>query len=308
MEWKNLIKPVGRWCGRIGLKLLVLMVSFIPLKWIDGLSHLLGDLAYILVRRHRVQTIRNLRLVYGKEKSLAEIKSMVRQVFRYGMRCMAELAYYYSHNKLRRAADLISEVEGEEYLKEAVKQKKGVIGLGAHLGNFMVLGPKLSSLGYPNTAIMRQMRDEKLELMFKKVREEMGQNYISKLPTSRSVREALRWLKDGKTLMLYIDQRSGQGVEVDFLGIPTLTATGAAVFALKTGAPVLPIFSIRGDDGFYKLIIDSPVEVERTGDFERDVRSNTAKFTKVIEGYVQRYPTQWFWLHRRWKGKELILD
>lgn len=298
----RIAKSIERWVGRGSLRLIVFIISILPLSLVYRLSTFLGNLTYLLVRRHRKQTIRNLRLAYGNEISRAEIKRMARQVFRHYARCVSELVYFYSHRLKEKMLDLINAVEGEEHLKEAVRQGNGVIAIGAHLGNFMLSGPKLSSLGYPNTTIMRQVRDEKLDRMFRRLREDVGYAYIPKLPTSRSVKESLKWLKGGGILSLYMDQRSGQGVEVDFFGLPTLTATGAAVFALRTGAPVLPIFIVRSNDGFCRLIIDRPVDVVRSGDLERDVQANTAKFTKVIEGYIRKYPTQWFWLHRRWKG------
>lgn len=299
---KKIVKSIERWVGRVSLRLVIFIISILPLSLVYRLGALLGNVSFLLIRRHREQTTRNLRLAYKEKKSQSEIRWMARQIFRFYARCICEIAYFYSHKLKEKAANLINVVEGEQYLKEALRKRKGVIALGAHLGNFMLLGYKLSSLGYSNTTIMRQIRDEKLDEMFRKLREDIDQDYIPKLPTQRSVKESLKWLKGGGILTLFMDQRSGQGVRVDFFGIPTLTATGAAVLALRTGAPVLPIFIVRSDDGFYKLIIDRPIEIDRSGDLERDVKINTAKFTKVIEGYIRKYPTQWFWLHRRWKG------
>ena len=53
----------------------------------------------------------------------------------------------------------------------------------------------------------------------------------------------------------------------------------------------------------YILRFDPPVELVRTGDDEADAIANTAKFTRIIEDYVRRYPDQWLWVHRRWKTR-----
>jgi KDO2-lipid IV(A) lauroyltransferase len=53
----------------------------------------------------------------------------------------------------------------------------------------------------------------------------------------------------------------------------------------------------------YRLRFDPAVELIRTQDDERDIVANTAKFTKIIEHYVRRYPEQWLWVHRRWKTR-----
>jgi lauroyl/myristoyl acyltransferase len=53
----------------------------------------------------------------------------------------------------------------------------------------------------------------------------------------------------------------------------------------------------------YRLRFEPPVPLIRTGDNETDIIANTAKFTKVIEDVVRRYPDQWLWVHRRWKTR-----
>ena len=71
--------------------------------------------------------------------------------------------------------------------------------------------------------------------------------------------------------------------------------------ALKTGASVVPAFSVRQEDGRYRIILEKEVELIRSGDKMRDVEDNTAVFTKMIETYVRKYPDHWLWLHHRWK-------
>lgn len=262
---------------------------------------MLGDLAYYTVGRNRKLAIANLSLVFGRDKSPTEIREMAREVFRFGSRCIFELMLHYGHNTIEDACKLVKETEGLEHLDEALKKGKGVLGLCAHLGNFILLGSKLNSLGYRYAAIMRQMRDEQLEKIFCDIRRWMGQTTVPKLPISRSVRQAMKWLSEGKILALHIDQRAEKGAMVDFLGLPTSTATGAAYFALKSKAPVLPMFLIQEVGGFYRLCIGKEIEVIETGNLKADLHTNTAKFSKVLESYVRRYPTQWFWFDRRWK-------
>jgi KDO2-lipid IV(A) lauroyltransferase len=91
---------------------------------------------------------------------------------------------------------------------------------------------------------------------------------------------------------------------VDFFGIPAYTASGLARIALRTDAAVVPTFTVwKPELRKYTLRFDPAVELIRSGDNENDVVANTAKFTKVIEDYVRRYPEQWLWVHRRWKTR-----
>lgn len=296
-------KRLERWFGRQWVKLIMLATRFLTVKRARTLGRILGNLGFYLIPRHRRTAIRNINLIYGKEKSKRELQEMIRRTFVRASSFGWEMLYLYAHGKTeRQMEELIAKVEGLENLKAAMERGKGVIGLGAHLGNFTILGAKLNALGFPCTAIMRQMRDGKLENIFREMRLKLGQRWIPKFPVSRAIRESIAWLKEGKLLMLYIDQRSGQGIEVDFMGIPTPTPTGAAVFALKTGAAVLPIVNVEDRNGLYKLIIGKEIPVIKTGNRKKDIFENTTRFNKVIEKYIRLYPDQWFWFHNRWKG------
>ena len=299
-------KRIERWLGRQWVNLIMLVTRFLTLERAHAFGRILGKLGFCLVPRHRRAAIRNINLIYGKEKSKKELREMVRRTFIRASCFGWEVLYLYTHKLSGRGVgELIKRVDGLEHLKKAMAGGKGVIGLGAHLGNFLILANRLNSLGFPSTSIMRQMKDTKLQSIFNTLKANFGQNWIPKLPLSRAIKESIVWLKQGKVLMIYMDQRSGKGVSVDFMGIPTPTPTGAAVFALKTGAAVLPIVNVQDGDGAYKLIIGEEVPVVKTGDQKQDILVNTERFNKVIEKYICLYPDQWFWFHNRWKGVQL---
>ncbi len=303
---KETKKRIERWLGRQWLNLIVLATPFLTLERVRMFGRILGNLSFYFIPRHRRAAIRNISLIYGKEKSKKELREMIRRTFIRASCFGWETVYLYVHGQNgKEMEDLVEKLEGLEHLKMALARGKGVIGLGAHLGNFSLLGQKLDSLGFPSTAIMRQMRDKKLERFFSIMRGKFGQHWIPKFPIARAIKESIAWLRQGKTLMIYVDQRSGRGIKVDFMGVPTPTPTGAAVFALKTGAAVLPIVNIRDSDGSYKLIIGEEVPIARTDDYKEDIFVNTVRFNKVIEKYIRQYPDQWFWFHNRWKGVKL---
>ena len=87
-------------------------------------------------------------------------------------------------------------------------------------------------------------------------------------------------------------------------GCAGCTASGVARVAQHTGAAVVPAFTIWDPVlRKYRVEFDPALELICTGDDEADAVANTAMFTKVIEGYVRRYPDQWLWVHRRWKTR-----
>ena len=58
---------------------------------------------------------------------------------------------------------------------------------------------------------------------------------------------------------------------------------------------------VRNQDGItHTLFIEDPLEISRTGSKEDDIKIHVQKYTDVIQSYVERYPTQWTWDHKRW--------
>ena len=88
-----------------------------------------------------------------------------------------------------------------------------------------------------------------------------------------------------------------------FFGQKASTAIGPAVLALRTGAPIVPVFIIRENDNTHTIIIEPEIEYEPSGDPDRDIYTITSTFTRIIESYVRRYPSQWPWISNRWREK-----
>ena len=93
-----------------------------------------------------------------------------------------------------------------------------------------------------------------------------------------------------------------EGVFVDFMGHRACTNKGLAFLALKTEAPVIPVFLIREKKGF-KAEFGPEIPTLKTGDKQKDIEANTREYNRVIENVIHRYPDQWFWIHQRWKTK-----
>ena len=98
------------------------------------------------------------------------------------------------------------------------------------------------------------------------------------------------------------DQREVHGgVFVDFFNHPAGTATGPVILAMRTGAGIVPMFSLRESGGKHVVVIEPVFELSSTGNREEDIRANTLRLSRIIESYVRRFPAQWLWLHQRWK-------
>ncbi len=112
----------------------------------------------------------------------------------------------------------------------------------------------------------------------------------------------LKTLRENRILGILMDQDTHtEGVFVDFFGRPAYTPSGAVILSLKTGAPVLPGFITRLDDGSHRIQILPQVKLYNGPNQEETIRLNTQYISNIIESYVRKYPEQWVWMHRRWK-------
>ena len=189
--------------------------------------------------------------------------------------------------------------EGASHIEAALARGKGAIILTGHFGNWELLAASISAQVAPLTPIVRELRSARLNTLVSSYRAQAGYATIDR---DTGLRSALRCLKRNQLLGIVADvDTKVKGVFVDFFGKPAYTPYSPVAIALKTGAAILPSFIIRQPDGTHRAIIEPPLALERAAVNEEELVVNTQKFTKIIEGYIRRYPEQWVWMHERWK-------
>jgi len=151
--------------------------------------------------------------------------------------------------------------------------------------------------------VARAVYDERLNRLLLKSRQDASVRVILRdSPTAG--REILQALKRGEVLGMLIDQDTRvKGVMADFFGQKANTPAGPAILAVRRRVPVLAGFIHRESDERHRIVIYPPLDVQRTGDLDRDVQVNTERFNQVIEQEIRRHPDQWVWMHRRWRRK-----
>lgn len=274
----------------------------LPPKVLILMSRIMGIITFYLFRKYRDRVMENLLIAFGREKDLSEIKIIAREVFFHFALTPLETIYFIANLLPLERFILKIEVEGKEYLDEALTRKKGVIALGAHLGSFTLLGTRLAVEGYPINIMINQDHFPKLWKRLNAYQENVGQKTFPLKPTTTSIKKSLNCLHRNEILYLIADEQQRRGgLAVPFFGQKAFTPSGPAIFSLKTGAPILPMYVLRKNGIERTLLIGNPIEIEQTLDEQKDIERLTAKFTKAIEEMVRQYPGQWAWLNRRWK-------
>jgi len=194
-------------------------------------------------------------------------------------------------------------IDGAENFEAAQARGKGVLFLTGHMSAWELAPFAHALYGHPLHFLVRPVANRRVDALVNYYRCLSGNAPIEK---NRAARAILKVLGDGGTVGILADHNTviEEGVFVDFFGIPASTTSGLARIALRTDAAVVPGF-LRWDQESrkYRLGFGAAVELSRTGDEERDVVENTARFTKVIERFVRAHPDQWLWVHKRWKTR-----
>ena len=194
---------------------------------------------------------------------------------------------------------LVSEVENWDIVERAHAAGRGIIIVAGHLGNWELAAAYIAARGVPFDVIVRRMGNPFFDRYLNQTREQLGVNVVY---DAQAVRQTPRALREGRAVGFVADQgvRGLASTFVPFFGRPAKTPRGAAVFALRFGAPVIFVAALRKPDGSYRVGFEE-VAVVDTGDRERDVDAVVLRFTRVLENWVRRAPEQYFWQHRRWR-------
>jgi len=203
----------------------------------------------------------------------------------------------------RETIEEIVTLDGFENFDGARRRGKGVLFLTGHMSAWELAPFAHALYGNPLHFLVRPVANSRVDALINYYRCLSGNEPIEK---NRSARAILKVLAEGGTVGILADHNTswGEGVFVDFFGMPACTTSGLARIALRTDAAVVPGFlSWDAAEKRYRLGFEPAVELIRTGDEESDVIANTAKFTKVIENYIRRFPGQWLWAHKRWKTR-----
>ena len=277
----------------------ILAVSF-PLSFLPtGAGELLGGFLYRIWKSRRRIAIDNL------ARSSASIglspdrspEGIAEESFRNLGRFFVEVVkIYYGRGKR-----IISEttINGIDNFRKAEAKGKGVIFITGHCGNWELLAITWSSRGVPFSVVARPLNNPYLNGILERARARFGNRVIYK---RGALRHVISTLKGGGCIGILMDQAvlPEEGCVINFLGRGAWTTKAPALIARKTGAPVLPAFIRRTGDG-HEITIYPEVELSSNDGREDALREDTQVLSSFIENYIKENPSQWLWLHRRWK-------
>ncbi len=259
----------------------------------------IGAFIFLFPNREKRRTLSHLRFIYGDRWTERQIRNTARKVY-IGLGKNLFDAIYLSRlspEELNR----IVHPDSLDKFRKAYELNKGVVVITAHVGCFEMLLHFFAMQGFRCFAVGRKMFDQRLEYLVRKTRS--GKN-IEYMDRTEGTLKLVRLLKQGRVFGVLIDQDTRvESVFATFLGHHASTPSGPLKLAMKLDIPVFVITTARQKDNTHKVFVSEQIVLSETGDFESDLRDNVQKANDLICSTIEKHPSQWVWMHRRWKNQ-----
>ncbi|PWJ42031.1 lysophospholipid acyltransferase family protein [Sediminitomix flava] len=261
------------------------------------LYSVIGRLSYLMFKKDREVTLKNLQFAFGAEKNTQEINKIAKRSWINLSKSLMEFVRYKNIKSIEDYKKFI-EIKGLEHVEEAQKRGQGVFIMTSHFGPFEICLYIFALLGYKIASTGSPLKYKKLHDLLVENRSRNGAEYFERNKASIKM---LRQLKSGNLMGVLIDQDTSkiQHTFINFFGKECATPSGPATLLVKTGAAVVPMHIIRNEDD--SLILE--IQPYRTYQKDDDVKAVTQELHNLTEEIVRLHPDQWVWMHDRWRTR-----
>ncbi len=293
-RWKSVQHRVEYVCLR-GFLIFIWLVS---LKTTLMVGDWLGWFIFSVLRIRRKVVMDNLSSSFP-EKSKKELLGIAKRAYQN----FAKTTFEYMRFPIldKETVSSLVHIENPEHFDEILRIGKGGVLVAGHFGNWELMGAALALMDYPMSFLVGEQHNKLVDDMMNHYRELMT---IRIIHMGMAVRGVIKALRNNGFVALLSDQDAGrEGVFVDFLGRKSSVHQGPAVFALKTGAPILYGSAIRLPNGRHRVESHILTFDHLKGLTPENIREVTQAYTHLLEEAVRAHPDHWFWMHRRWKTR-----
>lgn len=271
--------------------IVLLLPKFLVKIFLDGLAGFI----YLINIEHKRYAKINLDFVYGNSISEERKKEIIKKSY---VNLIYNL-YEFIENQtldLEGFEDKIT-IENESVILDALKNKRKIILITAHYGNWEY-GNTFFPLKYaPTTMVGRPMNNKYLN---KELNDTRTKNNTQMLTKREAGKGLIRAIKSDRVLGFVIDQHNGDGIDVEFFGHKVMQADVASRLAIKFDAIIIPLFFTMKKFGKYEAKFYEALE-HKEFDGENKMLDLTQEQANIMQEHIYKNPEQWFWQHKRFK-------
>jgi len=272
------------------------LLNLFPDRWAEAVGAALGRLGYWPFRIRRMQAEDNVRRAFP-ERDEAWVQRVVRASYEH----LGREAVVILRLPRKSRAEIVARtrVDGKPVFAH-FREGQGMVVCAGHFGNWEIAAAIMPARGYPVDAIVNRQQNPLFDDYIVRTRERLGIGIIRR---GGATEAATRAVRAGHAVAFAADQDANRpGVFVPFFGRLAATHRGAALIAVRTGAPMYLALPTREADGSYVLRLVE-VAFDREGELDDVVWRGTAAFTAMLEAAIRERPGQYLWQHRRWKTR-----
>ncbi len=280
------------------------VVQMFPIEWNLRTARLLARFWIRVMPRHRERAIAGLKHAYGDELSDEKIRKLAEKslanvvMFAIEAVCVPRMittSTWPRYIQLHQVDELM----------RTLLANRGAILITGHYGSFEIMGHLLAAVGYPMVSVMRPVDNFYINNFLVRSRQIRGMKLLNKKGASAEVSTLL---EEGSLVGFVADQDAGRkGVFVDFFGQPASTYKSIGLLAMSTNRPIAVGYGRRlGDHAQYEVGIARIILPEEWRDKPDPLRWITQTYTSALETVIREEPSQYWWLHRRWKSKPRV--
>lgn len=291
---------LGHWLGYAAGRAVFALLALLPLGAARAAGAGLGRLFFLVSARHRGIARRNLEAGLGASLPAAERERVARACFAHLGRIVADATHFPEH--LRRPTEAIAVYDGVEHLQAAAAQGKGVLVFSGHFGHWELIAFLQHRLGLPMTMVVSPLENPLYDRFIARLRGLGGNRILAKRHAARPI---LKALARREAIAILIDQnvRGSGGLFIDFFGRAASSTPALATLALRSGAPIVPVFSWFLPDGRLHISYRPALVPRRLGSIDEDVRDLMLRSTALLEEEIRLRPDHWLWMHDRWRTR-----
>ncbi|MBI3546488.1 MAG: lysophospholipid acyltransferase family protein [Gammaproteobacteria bacterium] len=274
------------------------LFTILPLPLAHAVGAAIGWLFVVIPNKRRDTAYINLELCFPEMRPATRRRLLRRNMIELG-KFFTEIGALWTRSD-RSIRRLVRRVSGEDILKKALSQKKGVILAAPHLGAWEMVG-MWNSLHHPMTSMYREPPMSQMGKLMRSARERFGARLVAADKTG--IRALYKALERGDIVGILPDQvpAAGSGsVFAPFFGINTSTMVLLSRLAIKTGAPVVFSYAERlpGGHGYHLHFLAAPDEIH-----QGDIESSAAVVNAMVEHCVRELPEQYQWIYKRFRNR-----
>lgn len=273
-----------------------------PEWWKRAAPPAVALIIFVLVGRNRRGVMENQRRVLGRGASRWRSGLAAYRTFAAFARCMTETMEFYGPRSKRVRID----EPKRNPVAEALEHGRGVILATAHVGNWDISGRALHATGRPVHMVMGREPNETTQDYARRSREQVGVNVIYSDSSVFSAFNMIRALRQNEILAIQVDRGSGEPnasvKRIDFFGASAAFQEGPFHLARLSGAPVVPVVTLRRGVRHYEIVLGEARCVSRDApdDAEQALRETVGFFERTIRDH----PEQWFQFSPFWSTTE----